>query len=74
MLYEVITEMLNEEKWTRATISNYSINNFKDLDGIIREAQQDKNLDEIKTLCDEHLAHTKNSIIALYLSGSYNFV
>jgi transcription elongation factor GreA len=61
--------MLNEEKWTRATISNYSIANFKDLDAIIREAQAAKCVDEIKTLCDEHLSHTKNSIIALYLSG-----
>ncbi len=68
-LVKSVQEMLNEEKWTRATISNYSINNFKDLDAIIRESQLDKSLDEIKTLCDEHLAHTKNSIIALYLSG-----
>jgi len=61
--------MLNEEKWTRATISNYSISNFKELDNVIRDAQAIKCIDEIKTLCDEHLSHTKNSIIALYLSG-----
>ena len=50
-LVKSVQEMLNEEKWTRATISNYSINNFKDLDAIIRESQLDKSLDEIKTLC-----------------------
>jgi transcription elongation factor GreA len=68
-LVKSVQDMLNEEKWTRATISNYSISNFKELDTIIREAQTEKCLDEIKTLCDEHLSHTKNSIIALYLSG-----
>jgi transcription elongation factor GreA len=68
-LVKSVQDMLNEEKWTRATISNYSINNFKDLDAIIRDAQAAKCIDEIKTLCDDHLAHTKNSIIALYLSG-----
>ena len=26
-------------------------------------------IDEIKEVCDEHLSHTKNSIIALYISG-----
>ena len=68
-LVKSVQNMLNEEKWTRATISNYSISNFKEFDGILRQAQQNKCLDEIKSLCDEHLSHTKNSIIALYLSG-----
>jgi len=68
-LVKSVQDMLNEEKWTRATISNYSITNFKDLDVIIRDAHAAKCVDEIKTLCDEHLSHTKNSIIALYLSG-----
>jgi transcription elongation factor GreA-like protein len=68
-LIKSVQNMLNEEKWTRATISNYSVTNFKDLDDAIKEASKAKCLDEIKSLCDEHLAHTKNSIIALYLSG-----
>jgi len=68
-LVKSVQSMLNEEKWTRATISNYSIANFKDLDAIIRDAREARCLDEIKALCDEHLGHTKNSIIALYLSG-----
>ncbi|ULQ59894.1 transcription elongation factor GreA [Brucepastera parasyntrophica] len=68
-LVKTVQDMLNEEKWTRATISNYSISNFKELDDILKQAQQEKCTDEIKKLCDEHLAHTKNSIIALYLSG-----
>lgn len=68
-LVKSVQDMLNEEKWTRATISNYSISNFKELDTVIRDAQAAKCIDEIKNLSDEHLAHTKNSIIALYLSG-----
>lgn len=68
-LVKSVQDMLNEEKWTRATISNYSINNFKDLDTVIRDAKTSQSLDDVKKLCDEHLSHTKNSIIALYLSG-----
>jgi transcription elongation factor GreA len=64
--------MLNEEKWTRATISNYSINNFRELDEIVRQAQQQNCVDEVKAVCDEHLSHTKNSIIALFLSGMFS--
>ena len=61
--------MLNEEKWTRAAISNYSKNHFIELAGIVTEAQKNNCIDEVKAICDEHLAHTKNSIIGLYLSG-----
>jgi len=68
-LLKNVQEMLNEEKWTRATLSNYSTNQFKELDLFLREARENKSLDDLKKLCDEHLLHTKNSIIALYLSG-----
>lgn len=68
-LIKNVQNMLNEEKWTRAAIGNYSIANFKEFDGILREAQQEKLSEDLKKLCDEHLTHTKNSIIALYISG-----
>ncbi|MDR2618926.1 MAG: transcription elongation factor GreA, partial [Treponema sp.] len=64
-----VQEMLNEEKWTRAALSNYSTSQFKELDGILKEARANRVEDELKNLCDDHLVHTKNSIIALYLSG-----
>ncbi|MDR0759620.1 MAG: transcription elongation factor GreA, partial [Treponema sp.] len=64
-----VQEMLNEEKWTRATLSNYSANQFKELDLILREGQEERAFDGIKKICDEHLGHTKHSIIALYISG-----
>jgi transcription elongation factor GreA len=64
-----ITELLNEEKWTRATLNSYTIQNFKDLDEVLESIDGVQMEDEVKALCDEHLGHTKNSIIALYLSG-----
>jgi transcription elongation factor GreA len=71
-LLKNVREMLNEEKWTRATLSNYSTGQFKELDNILKEARDGKEGrcdNELKKLCDEHLVHTKNSIIALYLGG-----
>lgn len=67
---QVINELLNEEKWTRATLNSYTINNFKELDQLIDETIDDDTESEVKQLCDEHLQHTKNSIIALYISGT----
>ncbi|MDP2816414.1 MAG: transcription elongation factor GreA [Rectinemataceae bacterium] len=64
-----IQELLNEEKWTRATLANYSIANLKELDALVEEAKLEKTEDDVKAVCDEHLTHTKTSIIALYVSG-----
>lgn len=68
-LVEKINQLLNEEKWTRATIKSYSINNFKELDKIIKESAGDESREEVLDICEEHLSHSKNSIIALYISG-----
>ena len=68
-LLKSLQEMLNEEKWTRAALSNYSINQFIELDAILAKAREEKVLEDLKKNCDDHLTHTRNSIIALYLSG-----
>ena len=68
-LLKNVQEMLNEEKWTRAALSNYSTSQFKDLDAILKEVRENRFDNELKKLCDEHLVHTKNSIIALYMGG-----
>jgi transcription elongation factor GreA len=68
-LLKTITDLLNEEKWTRATLNSYSITNFKDLDVLIEQARSEGIAEEIRELTGEHLKHTSNSIIALYLSG-----
>ncbi len=64
-----LTDMLTEEKWTRAAIGNYTTNNFEDLNKMLSVARKDGVIDEIKELCDEHLTHTRNSIVALYISS-----
>lgn len=69
ILMEKTTQLLNEEKWTRAAIKSYSINNFKELDQLIKDSFDDESRDEVLEICEEHLAHSKNSIIALYISG-----
>lgn len=68
-LIKSVQEMLTEEKWTRAAISNYSKNNFIELAVIVENARNYNCIDEVKAICDEHLSHTKHSIIALYISG-----
>jgi len=68
-----LNELLNEEKWTRATLNNYTIKNFTELDALIEEAKKAGKLKEIRELCNEHLIHTPNSIIALYVIGKLNF-
>ena len=69
VLEKNVRDIFNEEKWTRAAISNYSINNFNELDTLIKEAKRDHHLDELKELSDAHLAHNKTSITALYISS-----
>ena len=64
-----ISELLNEEKWTRATLNSYSIANFQELDKHLENLAEAGLQGEVLALCEEHLGHTRNSIIALYLSG-----
>ncbi|PKL29522.1 MAG: transcription elongation factor GreA [Spirochaetae bacterium HGW-Spirochaetae-2] len=67
---ENIKTLLTEEKWTRATINNYTIPNFQELDVILNQIESPEELLEVKSICDEYLQKNKNSIIAMYLSGS----
>ena len=68
-LIQSVQDMLKEETWTRATISNYTQNNLKELAVIVEQARSENCVDEVLEVCEEHLSHTKDSIIALYLSG-----
>ena len=67
MIDKKLNELLNEEKWTRVAITNYTIKDFESLDSLIEEAKKEEMLDEIFTACAEHLLHAKMSIIALYI-------
>ena len=65
---EKISNILNEEKWTRAVMNNYSVANFREFDSYIDNID-DETKDEILRITDEHLDKSRNSIIALYISG-----
>ncbi len=68
-----LSDLLNEEQWTRATINSYKVRNFEDLIKIIREAKKIGILENVRNLCSEHLKHTQNSIIAQYILGKLNY-
>ena len=68
-LIDRIGEMLNEEKWTRASLNGYTTSNFHELDDLLREANEQGVQDEVQGICDEHLQASRDSIIALYLAG-----
>ncbi|MEO0249851.1 MAG: hypothetical protein ABIN58_10035, partial [candidate division WOR-3 bacterium] len=68
-IVKTVSDLLNEEKWTRATLNSYTINNFVELDALIQKTISAEAQDAVLELCEEHLKHTRNSIIALYMSG-----
>lgn len=68
-LVKQVQEKLKEDTWTRATISNYSEKNLIELTAIVEKAKAENCIDEVKSVCDEQLSHTKDSITALYISG-----
>ncbi len=64
-----VQDILNEEKWTRSTIENYSKKNFESLDEYINKAFDDKIEDDLYDICLDHISHTQQSITALYIIG-----
>lgn len=67
-LLEQYRNQLNEEKWTRATINNYTINNFEELNELFEKFKEYHVTAEARELTNEYLANNKNSIVALYIS------
>lgn len=68
-LVHQLQDLLTGEKWTRATLNNYTVANFEELDSLIEQLSAEALEDEAREMCEEHLVHTKNSIIALYIAG-----
>ena len=64
-----VTELLNQEKWTRAALNSYVTSNFVELDSLLEDVRKEDREAELLELCEEHLRSNRNSIIALYLSG-----
>ncbi|MGL1894139.1 MAG: transcription elongation factor GreA [Spirochaetaceae bacterium] len=62
-------DMLKEEKWTGSGIASWNISNFNILNDLLEEITEKEVAEEAIELTNEHLENSKNSIIALYLSG-----
>lgn len=67
-LIEKYESQLNEEKWTRTAINNYTIKNFEDLDALVQEFSDNHIQKEISAITNDYLTKNRNSIIALYIS------
>ena len=72
-LIKNLETLLTEEKWTRATLNSYSVNNFKQLDEIIRQSIEMGIFADIKETSEEYLKHSKNSLVALYVMGIFSY-
>ena len=74
-LVESVQSMLKEETWTRATISNYTQNNLKELANIVEQAKNENVVDEIQQICEEHLLHifwgTFPNILRIFLEDTF---
>jgi len=68
-LIKSVSGMLNEEKWTRTSINDFTVLDFQELNDIVNSVLAKAAQDEVRALCEKHLEHNKNGIIALYLSG-----
>ena len=68
-LIQRLGERLNEEKWTRTALGNYTVANFEELDAIVREIHEADLENEAHDACTNHLEQSKDSIGALYISG-----
>mgnify|MGYP002623701967 CR=1 FL=1 len=68
-IIETVREKLKEEHFTSATIRDYTNKNITTLASLVDNARESGIEDELKQICDEHLSHDKDSIIASYISG-----
>ncbi len=71
-ILKLLSEHLTKEKWTRLTVPNYTINDFLELDNLLEQIFTADIEEQAMELCAEQLTTSKNSIVALYLSGIIN--
>ncbi|MBN2617565.1 MAG: transcription elongation factor GreA [Spirochaetales bacterium] len=64
-----LSEMLKEEKWTGSGITSWNISNFNALNDLLEQITINNEADNAIELTNEHIESSKNSVIALYLSG-----
>lgn len=69
VLLNRVDGFINEEKWTRSALSNYTVSQFKELENVLDDAEKNGARQELKRHCQESLTNSKGSLVAQYLSG-----
>lgn len=64
-----VRETLKGTAWTRTGIRDFTKNNLTELSQMLEKIFAEDCSRQIKEICDEQLAKTNDSIVALYLSG-----
>ena len=66
---EKLDNVLQEDKWTRIVVNNYSLTKIKELDELIEDIISENLTEEALDICGKHLKDVKKSIAGLYVSG-----
>ncbi|AWG42527.1 transcript cleavage factor [Candidatus Borreliella tachyglossi] len=66
---EKLDNILQEDKWTRIVVNNYSLAKVRELDELIDNIISENLTEEALDICGKHLKDIKKSIAGLYISG-----
>ncbi|WP_210360635.1 transcription elongation factor GreA [Borreliella valaisiana] len=66
---EKLDSILQEDKWTRIVVNNYSLAKIKELDDLIDNIIDEGLTEDVLDICGKHLKDVKKSIAGLYISG-----
>ncbi|APS98358.1 transcript cleavage factor [Borreliella mayonii] len=66
---EKLDSILQEDKWTRTIVNNYSLAKIKELDDLIDNIIDEGLTEDVLDICGRHLKDVKKSIAGLYISG-----
>ncbi|WKC76792.1 transcription elongation factor GreA [Borreliella valaisiana] len=66
---EKLDSILQEDKWTRIVVNNYSLAKIKELDDLIDNIIDEGLTEDVLDICAKHLKDVKKSIAGLYISG-----
>ncbi|MBW6187647.1 hypothetical protein KZ870_41405, partial [Pseudomonas aeruginosa] len=66
---ERLDNILQEDKWTRIVVNNYSLAKIRELDELIDNIISENLTEEALDICGKHLKDVKKSIAGLYISG-----
>ncbi|QUG73308.1 transcription elongation factor GreA [Borreliella afzelii] len=66
---EKLDSILQEDKWTRIVVNNYSLAKIKELDDLIDNIIDEGLTEDVLDICGRHLKDVKKSIAGLYISG-----